>query len=47
MTLILKFDDRMNRQLTCDVQFRENSLVLAEELVRYGFINGVSKLSAC
>ena len=42
MTLILKFDDRMNRHLTCDIQFGEKSDDLAEELVRYGFINGVS-----
>eukprot|EP00112_Aurelia_sp_Birch-Aquarium-sp1_P008417 Seg1926.5 transcript_id=Seg1926.5/GoldUCD/mRNA.D3Y31 product="Nuclear receptor-binding protein" protein_id=Seg1926.5/GoldUCD/D3Y31 len=40
MTLLLKFDDRMNRQLTCEVQVGEKSDDLAEELVKYGFING-------
>eukprot|EP00794_Sanderia_malayensis_P004675 gene4675-5285_t len=39
MTLVLKFDDRMNRQLTCEIQSGEKSEDLAEELVKYGFIN--------
>lgn len=39
MTLILKFDDRLNRQLTCELQSGEKSDDLAEELVKYGFIN--------
>ena len=42
MALTLKFEDRMSRLLTCDVQFGEKSADLAEELVRYGFINRVS-----
>ena len=42
MALTLKFEDRMSRLLTCDVQFGEKSGDLAEELVRYGFINRVS-----
>ncbi|XP_065061812.1 nuclear receptor-binding protein-like isoform X2 [Rhopilema esculentum] len=44
MTLLLKFEDRMNRQLTCEVQFGEKSEELADELVRYGFINGADRI---
>jgi len=43
LTLTLKFEDRMNRQLSCSVQFGEKSAELAEELVRYGFIRGADR----
>lgn len=32
-------DDRMNRQLTCEITDSDSPLVLAEELVFHGFIH--------
>lgn len=43
MTILLRMDDKMNRQLTCHVSDIDNSLVLAEELVHFGFINEADK----
>lgn len=34
-------DDKMNRQLTCPVSQIDTSLLLAQELVHFGFINEV------
>lgn len=43
LSILLRMDDKMNRQLTCDLPTGENEpAVLAEELVHYGFINEVS-----
>ncbi|KAL1132348.1 hypothetical protein AAG570_010304 [Ranatra chinensis] len=42
MTILLRMDDKMNRQLTCLVSEIDNSLMLAQELVYFGFINEVS-----
>ncbi|XP_064604451.1 nuclear receptor-binding protein-like isoform X2 [Liolophura sinensis] len=39
LELLLKMDDRMNRQLQCDMSEEDTSFGLADELVHYGFIN--------
>ncbi|XP_052775901.1 nuclear receptor-binding protein-like [Mya arenaria] len=39
LILLLRMDDKMNRQLECDFGGSDNAGVLAEELVHYGFIN--------
>jgi len=39
LTLMLRMDDKMNRQLTCEVNDEDNPEILAEELVHLGFIN--------
>lgn len=44
MTILLRMDDKMNRQLTCLVSEIDTSLLLAQELVHFGFINEVSIL---
>ena len=41
LTLLLRMDDKMNRQLQCDFNTADNATILAEELVHYGFINEV------
>jgi nuclear receptor-binding protein len=41
LVLILRMDDKMNRQLECDFGSEDNASILAEELVHYGFINEV------
>ena len=46
LTLLLRMDDKMNRQLTCDVSTTDSGYVLAEELVHFGFINSVSSTKA-
>lgn len=42
MTIILRMDDKMNRQLTCAVSRRDSASHLARELVQLGFIHEVS-----
>ena len=42
MTILLRMEDKMNRQLTCEVTEQDTSVTLAEELVHYGFICDVS-----
>ncbi|XP_069126081.1 nuclear receptor-binding protein-like [Argopecten irradians] len=39
LTLILKMDDKINRKLQAEVTSEDNSQILAQELVQYGFIN--------
>ncbi|XP_046740655.1 nuclear receptor-binding protein homolog isoform X2 [Diprion similis] len=39
MTILLRMDDKMNRQLTCPVTQIDTSMLLAQELVHFGFIN--------
>ncbi|XP_015121043.1 nuclear receptor-binding protein homolog isoform X2 [Diachasma alloeum] len=39
MTILLRMDDKMNRQLTCAVSQTDSSMLLAQELVHFGFIN--------
>lgn len=41
MTLILRMEDKMNRQLSSTVIKGDDAMTLADELVRYGFINEV------
>lgn len=41
MTLLLRLDDKMNRQLSCEITDIESPICLANELVYYGFINQV------
>ena len=43
MTILLRMDDKMNRQLTCLVSEIDTSLLLAQELVHFGFINESDK----
>lgn len=42
MTILLRMDDKMNRQLSCEVTPKDTPSELAEELVNHGFINVVS-----
>jgi nuclear receptor-binding protein len=42
LTLLLRLDDKMNRQLSCEITDIESPICLANELVYYGFINQVS-----
>lgn len=42
LTLLLRMDDKMNRQLECDFGMDDNASILAEELVHYGLINEVN-----
>ncbi|XP_046478095.1 nuclear receptor-binding protein [Neodiprion pinetum] len=39
MTILLRMDDKMNRQLTCPITQIDTSMLLAQELVHFGFIN--------
>ncbi|GAB6026648.1 hypothetical protein CHUAL_013054 [Chamberlinius hualienensis] len=43
MTILLRMEDKMNRQLTCEVAETDSSTVLAEELVHFGFISEVDR----
>ncbi|RXG60740.1 Nuclear receptor-binding protein-like [Armadillidium vulgare] len=43
MTLSLRLDDKMNRQLSCVLQEEERAAPLADELVKHGFINQIDK----
>lgn len=47
LTLLLRMDDKMNRQLECDFGVADNASILAEELVHYGFINEVRIVLCC
>jgi nuclear receptor-binding protein len=49
MTLLLRMDDQMNRQLTCEFSLDETPKSLADELVQHGFINiaDSDKIAAC
>ena len=44
LTLLLRLDDKMNRQLSCEITDIESPICLANELVYYGFINQVRLL---
>lgn len=39
MTILLRMDDKMNRQLTCSIAECDTSTGLSQELVHYGFVN--------
>lgn len=42
MTILLRMDDKMNRQLTCQISLDDTAIALSHELVHLGFINDVS-----
>lgn len=42
MTILLRMDDKMNRQLTCQVTQDDTAMSLSHELVHLGFIHEVS-----
>lgn len=42
MTILLRMDDKMNRQLTCAVSRRDSAPALAHDLVQLGFIHEVT-----
>lgn len=42
MTILLRMDDKMNRQLTCQISVDDTAIALSHELVHLGFINDVS-----
>lgn len=44
MTILLRMDDKMNRQLTCQVSQEDNAMLLSHELVHLGFIHEVSAI---
>lgn len=41
MTILLRMDDKMNRQLTCQISQDDSATLLSHELVHLGFINDV------
>lgn len=43
LSLLLRLDDKMNRQLSCKVQENETAIDLANELVRYGLVNELDR----
>nr|CAI5819733.1 unnamed protein product [Callosobruchus analis] len=43
LTIVLRMDDKMNRQLTSCISPGDNPQVLAQELVHYGFINEIDR----
>ncbi|XP_028039067.1 nuclear receptor-binding protein homolog [Bombyx mandarina] len=47
MTIILRMDDKMNRQLTCAVSRRDSASHLARELVQLGFIHEADRDKIC
>lgn len=44
MTILLRMDDKMNRQLTCAVSRGDSAALLAAELVQLGFIHEVTTI---
>lgn len=47
MTILLRMDDKMNRQLTCEVSTDDSSERLAQELVHLGFIRENDREKVC
>ncbi|XP_074640606.1 nuclear receptor-binding protein-like [Tubulanus polymorphus] len=43
LNLVMRMDDKMNRQLTCEVSDEDSSHALSDELVYYGFINDTDR----
>lgn len=43
LTIVLRMDDKMNRQLTSCISPGDNPKVLAQELVHYGFVNEIDR----
>ena len=44
ITILLRMEDKMNRQLTCSLTETDTAETLVQELMYYGFINEVSFL---
>lgn len=42
MTILLRMDDKMNRQLTCPISADDSAVTLSHELVHLGFIHEVT-----
>lgn len=42
ITLFLKMDEKLNRQLSCEIGLSDSPFILVDELVYYGFIHRVS-----
>ncbi|CAG9784068.1 unnamed protein product [Diatraea saccharalis] len=47
MTILLRMDDKMNRQLTCGVTRRDTAPALSHELVQLGFIHEADRDKLC
>ncbi|KAJ0180803.1 hypothetical protein K1T71_004207 [Dendrolimus kikuchii] len=47
MTILLRMDDKMNRQLTCAVSRADSAPALAHELVQLGFIHEADREKLC
>ncbi|XP_059045229.1 nuclear receptor-binding protein homolog [Achroia grisella] len=47
MTILLRMDDKMNRQLTCAVSRRDSAAALARDLVQLGFIHEADRDKIC
>lgn len=47
MTLLLRMDDKMNRQLTCQVTLEDSPMLLTNELVHLGFIHENDREKIC
>ncbi|CAB3368479.1 Hypothetical predicted protein [Cloeon dipterum] len=45
VTLLLRMDDKMNRQLTCPVVSGDSASALAQELVHFGFVSELDRVS--
>ncbi|XP_033645184.1 nuclear receptor-binding protein-like [Asterias rubens] len=44
LELLLRMDDKMNRQLSCEIGLEDSPWGLANELVEYGFINDTDRI---
>lgn len=47
MTILLRMDDKMNRQLTCPISQDDSAVMLSHELVHLGFIHEVTIRNYC
>lgn len=47
MTILLRMDDKMNRQLTCEVSATDTAERLSHELVHLGFIKETDRAKVC
>ena len=45
VTILLRMEDKMNRQLTCSITENDTPEILVQELIHYGFINEVKELA--
>lgn len=47
MTLTIKLEDKMNRQLTTELNEDDIPTAMVDELIKYGLINGLDKDKLC